>query len=546
MKKGNHNFGNWKRQGKNGGISLLVAMALAVVLTGCAASPANSGYSKSNKNGTGSGAETTVRSGFVSLPKEQLPDVSSDHACLTDYVKLDEEGLESFLAYWSANPARYSYEYAYELDRRLAEYRQVKVACHHKNKLSEITADALFDVVKENNESYLNDQSVMFHKELDDERIMAICELIEEVVNQYLKEGHGLDEDRIKCTLSDLKIVRDDTSMSFASVSAEGVMVIAPRMIENGFSITGDFSEEEIYVHEIMHVLQKECPCIYEENPDLKKAFGPFRENEDVDVNPLYDSWILEALAEKNACEYLNIGIFTYQNMVWYLDSIAFTQLPREDFQLSDVNDLSFKRELSDLYECLGAETEQEQMEALKMLYNVQIMQDCPKGFEKIYLESKGLEKMTEEEQAKLRYLMKAEACQSYSRFFYKNLANLLEEKGMPLCDVFYLIKIYEMDLNFHVAYDEEDKLSYNQELIKNYLELQNHLFGAIAEKLGVVQEEIVKEYEAYAVNWMDENGEKHQNYDLSWMTEEKREFIQYLIGEHGKYAYKSMREVKE
>lgn len=257
MKKGNHNFGNWKRQGKNGGISLLVAMALAVALTGCAASPANSGYSKSNKNGTGSGAETTVRSGFVSLPKEQLPDVSSDHARLTDYVKLDEEGLESFLAYWSANPARYSYEYAYELDRRLAEYRQVKVACHHKNKLSEITANALFDVVKENNESYLNDQSVMFHKELDDERIMAICELIEEVVNQYLKEGHGLDEDRIKRTLSDLKIVRDDTSMSFASVSAEGVMVIAPRMIKNGFSITGDFSEEEIYVHEIMHVLQK-------------------------------------------------------------------------------------------------------------------------------------------------------------------------------------------------------------------------------------------------------------------------------------------------
>lgn len=525
------------------GLCLILTLTLAVSATGCT-NKGNTGKMINSSAENNESGEFLEHKGMEVKKKRQLPETTAQQACQTDLIKLDQDDLESFRSFWDAHPTKYTYEKDYALEERLAEYDKLNLTYHHQDRLPELTADALYEIVKENNKAYLKNEIIRLYEEADETRVYKICKVIVKVVEQYLKEGHGLEEDRIKCTLSDLKILKNDCSVCYAYVTEDDAMVIAPRMIDNVHPLSRDFSEEEIYVHETMHLLQKECPCIYEENPNAIRIFGPFCQFDGEQTNPLHLGWILEALAEKDACDYLEMEPFTYTTMIYYYDSLTFTQLIRKDYQLQSSADLSFCRKLSELYDYFDVTNKQDQLEVLKMLYSVQIMQDCPEDFEKLYLKSRGLEKMTDEEVSRLRYLMKVQACQTYSRLFYKTLANALEEQDIPLCDVFYLIKLYEMDLNYHVLYNKEEQLEYNRELIQNYLDLQNAFFEVIARHLGVETEQLAAQFVEYAAEWMDDSGEKHPNYDLSWLPEEKKAFLQYMIEEHGEYAYVSVREV--
>jgi len=371
----------------------------------------------------------------------------------------------------------YDYEDIYNFDNSLNEYNDLILTNTHNSRLKNLNSNELRKVILENNKEYKEENNSSIYKQLSSKELTEVTNIIIITVNDFIKLNPNISIDRIKCVLSDLKIFTQKSSMSNAFVSNDNCLVLSPNMLKFANMINGQGTDEDVLKHEIIHFLQKGCNCDLMKNKDLKKNYGFCYNFENLEINSLDYTWFYEASAEKNMMNYTNHDPLVYKNMIGYLESLSLVNLCKSDYKVNDTENLSFKRSLDDLFNYFGATTQKEKREILNLMYSIEVMQQSPDDFYEL-LEEKNAQQKDSELIDKINYTVKGSVCETLTKYFYKNLSDNIVNKSVSLGDVFYLISIFENDINNHVVYSNGDKYSYNEHFMDTYLGIQENFFS--------------------------------------------------------------------
>lgn len=505
---------------------MFIGLASSIILTGCA----DGSRALYTEQQVSSESEIVIEQPIEEPNIEidgivPLSDVGSSKYNLQD-VYLTGDEYNNFIDDLNQIVVNYQYSNLYNIDDALSEYNKLTITSNHAGRISAINADELYNVVLENNENYMKDNPHTLYEEVSKKELKNFCIAICDIINYYLETCPEISTDRISCTLSNLKILEQEGSMSNAFVTVDNCLVVSPTMIEIIGIMDSENDVYDILTHEVIHLLQKSCNCDLRCNINLTYGYGFGYEFNNLAVNSLNNTWLYEASAEKCMCNYQNMDPITYHNMIGYMESLSMINLLNDNYNVNGTEHLSFNKTLDDLFTYFDVTTEEEKMEILNMMYSIEIIQSSPSDFYRVYEASEGIT-MNEYYETDLRLTLKGDLCQTMNKLFYRNLANRLVNENIPLEDVFYLISVYEADLNNHILYSESSKYDYNEELMQNYVNIQSKFFECISTSTGMTLEDIEELYSNYTARVYDSNGNIVNNYDLSWLESDKVSYIE-------------------
>lgn len=439
-------------------------------------------------------------------------------------VSFNEESLLEFNNFLDNTNIYYDYENLYNIEAALNEYNKLVFNDKHSHSIDITNPNELLNVILKNNEEYKKNEVMSLYKDLSNEELLSLCKLIVKTVNDFLNDNPDISKERISCVLSDLKVFNTSFTMSIAYVTGDNIMALSPNMLN--FVELLDTEKTDSIIHEIVHLLQKGCNCDYEKNSNLSHNYGFSYNFKNLKINSLDYSWLYEASAEKNMSNYTGHNPLTYQYKIGYLESLSLVNLLNDNFKVNDTERLTFKKNLDCLFESFNVKTDKEKNEVLKLMYSIEVMQMEPKEF------YEALEKITGKTPDDESYLedvcfrLKASVCGTLTKFFYRNLANSISNKNLTLQDVFYLISLFENDINSHIHYDLKERMEYNEVFMDNYISIQNTFFHYLAKSLNIDQSSVEELFNNYTSKIKDSNGNVTDNYDLSFLSEEKREYL--------------------
>lgn len=360
-----------------------------------------------------------------------------------------------------------------------------------------LAPETLFEIVKTNNTAYLETKPIMSHFQLEDDYILWACEIICNTLNRELPAlGSAAILADVDANLADLKISKPPGGdMSNAAVTDDNCMYLNPVMIKNMVSLFGEGAADKTVAHETEHILQKRsieaCDWL-----GVGRGYGFCFLWEDQPVNSMYFNWFIEASAEKLASSLLEMEPTTYTSMIGYLDTLTFLNL-LQGAGVKETPRLTQQSSLERVFELFGCETEEERLELLHMFYAIEIIQVEPDEFMPLYDDQLGHE-AAYDEVTKLKIELKNAACQTMSKYFYRNLSRLLAENQMTLREVFYLITIFESDQNLHISYTDETWSDTFRPFLENYVLLQQAFFDVLAETLELPPDELQMQFTAF------------------------------------------------
>ena len=440
---------------------------------------------------------------------------------------------------WNVN---YTYSGLYQPGAFLQRYEQsVPFSNQHDEVLDDVTVDNLYSKVLENNSSYLQAKKesagFCFYKELKNDEIRQICEYIVEAYNDFSSKKEA-NVDEVKCILNNLKIFQN-SSASNAFVNDEYCLVTSPGMIDI-LGIMNDNSNVDVYkntiVHEASHLFQLSCPDRVRETT---KMIGISPQYDD-EINPLNFSWYYEASAEKCTVNLMKTDPLVYQYMINYLESLSIATILDDNVEVSQNELNSFTKDLNSIFRMFNCTTEEEKIEIINMMYSIQIIQVEPEEF----FDALGKE-INEDEKAALKKDLRSSICSTLTKYFYKNLVEKTLNQKVSLQDLFYLISVFESDLNSHLSYNKIENYEYYEEFLTNYSEIQNEFFKAISINSGYSYEEILEKFNNYAL-YQDVDGVKKYNATLDWLTVDKQEYIMDAEGRLDTYSTANIQFVSE
>lgn len=513
----------------------LIALGLAgvtLISSGCAINIRQNNKNNNNNNNTNyasdykedntnSQEESIVET--INIDKNIPLETISNDLNYPISITMAEKNYNNFINSLEKNETYYKYSDLYLFDENLNEYNKLKMHKNHNLKLKKLDSNELYEIVKDNNKKYCEKKYSMQKNNIEDKELKNICNVIIEVCNDFVKENPMILEERLRCVLSDLKIFYRATYNN-AYVTDDNCLILSSVMIEITNINYGDNTERKTLVHEIVHLLQKGCNCDQFDN-DFIHNFGfsyNFKRTNDTSLD---FTWLYEASAEKNMCNYLNTEPMTYKNMIGYLESLSFVNLVKDDYKVNDTEKLSFYHNLDALFKFFDAETDEEKNEILKLMYSIEIMQQSPSSFKRLYTAKYNVEfddKLTDS----INYELKSPICKTLTKLFYKNLASTIKNKNIELNDIFYLISVFECDINNHILYNREDRYNYNINFINDYLEIQNEFFYTLSMSNNIEQKEIENSFKNYTSKSKNEFGKTINNYNLSWLDPSKEKYI--------------------
>lgn len=526
-------------------ILLPITMTATIILSGCGLTPngdrarysnydTSTNYSYNYTDNTPNNIPSTESSSNtqnidttdVNLDDYIIPmeDISNGNLSQTK-INFTSSNYDEIKLYLDNLTVFYEYEDLYNFKETLNEYNKLNLVDNHNCKLKNITVDELYSIIVNNNEEYKKNIKTSIYKELSSSEMREICELIVEIVNNSLKSNNDISIDRIKCVLSNLKLFKQTSSVANAFVTDDNCLIISPNMLEVASLINGKGTDKDIFIHEINHFLQKGCNCDLNNNDNLKRNFGISYGFNNVKVNSLDFTWLYEASAEKNMMNLTSHEPLVYQNMIGYLESLSLVNLLNDNYKVADTEKLSFKRNLDDLYTYFDV-ADGDKKEILNMMYSIEVMQQAPDDFYKALEEQTGKTKdnsLVDE----VNYTVKVSICETLSKLFYKNLSKNIVNKDVTLEDVFYLISLFENDLNSHIKYKDSTKYSYNERFINTYIDIQNNFFYQLSKCLNCSEEEMEDRFNNYTSNIKLSDGTIVNNYSLNFLNKEKIDYLE-------------------
>ena len=374
-----------------------------------------------------------------------------------------------------------------------------------------LTKEHLCEVVINNNEIYLENVVKSVVKELDEELIGQICEIIVDVVNDMLEQYPDIDKDRVYCNLGNLKIVEKVSALNYGAVEPEMVLHInrsTAALLEH----KDNTSMYNVIVHETMHILQFGCAC--EQIEGCERRFGPSHAYSDWEQDYADWTWLGEGSAERMACLYMGTEPMTYFNHINYILTCDLVNVLRDDIPANYIETLYFYDDPDKLFYAFDAVTEEEKKEVYKLIYSLEIMQMAPQDITEAYEKIYGIE-WTEDESGDVFNKIKRPILKTVTKKFFDNLSEVIMAKEISKNDLMFLLNLYESTMNQHLLFDNSKYDRYNAEFVDWYKAYREMLFAAF-ENLSM------EEY----LNYSASAGDAVINATLSWLPEEKLELL--------------------
>ncbi len=446
-------------------------------------------------------------------------------------LNLDDAHYNEFENYIRDIKVTYLYEDMFGIEEAFQKYKQLQfpVVSHSGDILDSnghIDASELKRKILVNNEIYLkNDEDIgiKYYKEVEDKDLTQICEIIAETV-EYHSQNNLINVDKVSCNLSTLKVFVNATP-DMAYVTDDNCLVIIPDMIGVLQIMNPDQdSFRDTIIHETMHIFQH--ACIDMKNAyDYEKNYGNSYSWEELQINPLMWLWYIEASAEKNNTNYTGDKPSTYHNMIGYLESLSLSTILKDDVLVNQTERMTLNTgRLEPLFKQFECKNEQDQNEIIKMMYSIEIMQsDCP-DFLSLYQKRYG-EELAGQDKDVYNHTTKNSILTTLTKAFYLNLAKQVSEENIPLHDVFFLITVFENDINSHVMYNNMERFEYIKDFLKVYIDIQDTFFKALSQSSNYDIEKVLDAYSDYGLTIL-KDGEKAPNYRLDWLAQDKREYI--------------------
>lgn len=532
-------------------VLITVPLIATIVLSGCSfmADGERAKYSYTGNTPNQTITQTTTSETYqqndieVDVDDLNIPLKNVGNVDLTN-IKLNYTNSQyaNFVSYLNRVKVSYGYEKIYNFDATLNEYNKLSFSSTHNYKLKDLNSSSLYNIVVENNKEFKKTNSSSIYKELDSGEASKITNLIITTVNDFIKSNKDISIDRIKCVLSDLKIFKQKSSMSNAFVTNDNCLIISPNMMKFANIVNGDGTNEDVLKHEIIHLLQKGCNCDLNKNENLKRNFGISYGFENIEINSLDFTWFYEASAEKNMVNYTGHNPLVYKNMIGYLESISLANIASDSYKVNDTEKLSFKRSINDLYNYFGVTSESDKREILNLMYSLEVMQQAPADFYELLEKETGRKKdsvLIDE----VNYTVKGSVCETLTKIFYRNLSKSIVNKDVSLGDVFYLMSVFENDINNHILYDNSKKYNYNEHFMNMYVQVQDNFFASLSANLNISQNELEDYYNNYTS--VIKNGDTtSNNYNLRFLGNDKINYLKERENSFNKYAGPSIRNV--
>ena len=384
-----------------------------------------------------------------------------------------------------------------------------------------IDISAFAAAVAVNNESYLENK-VFGLENLEENEIFKICEVIVATVEKAKEKYPELDWNKVYCTLADLKILMKTGLLSFAQVDKERVLSVNPFTASISEMRDGKNSYFNVLVHETVHMIQIGCPCEEKQHEMISRRCGLSCFWDDFSANTADWPWLIEGSAEYFMSKLTGISPRTYKFKVGYINSYTMSAILNDNVNVDDMAKLCFSNDINDLYNVFSCETQEEKDNFLRLLITTQMLQDDSDAFAGRYKDAFGIDiSQSDDADAEFRYSVKPTICISFAKEFYENLTALLNNKEIPLNDVFFLINIFESHINTHLKYTSSDNYKYNKIFVSKYLTVRDAFFDRLGKTNGISDcEEKYLSYEMF-----DETTLKI-NASISFLSEEKRDFF--------------------
>ncbi len=429
-------------------------------------------------------------------------------------VSLSEANYEAFLAALLAEGDTFQYATFYGLEEALQLYQdtqpQTVPASNLLDAAGNLDANALLAAVKANNAREMaggKNALNAFYTETDEADQVKICSLIAEVVNTVCSPS---ERQQLAGVLATMTLFNRNGSPSNAYITSHLTFVYNPTMSQmyaHGQQIAGDDSAEDVLqlvlVHEIMHLIQHKNDDLCDENGieiAICRDYQTDSNTPAAPVNSLWNTWLLEAAAEMRAAEYLRIDTHTYDKKISYVNSYNLSRFHQLQTRTDLLEAAVYNDTLEDLYAQLSLDTPEQQTEFLKFLYSVEITQTDPEDFWAQYTALTG-DTPTDAEKLAIRLAIRCEIVTYLTRSFYANLAQALHEQYVTDLDtVFYLMRLWEIDVHGHLEYTKHAYLDAARSFLPWHDQVQGQLFEALAASAGTTAAELRAQYQAYCM----------------------------------------------
>lgn len=447
-------------------------------------------------------------------------------------MDLNDSCYSDFKNFISGIKVTYLNEDLFGIEEALQKYNQLKFSVeNHSGDIldsnGQINASELEKKILDNNEIYLKNEKektgIKFYKEVEKEELEQICTIICEAFN-YHSENNLINVDKVSCNLSTLKVF-SDAQPNMAYMTKDNYLVINPDMINVLQMMNPDLdSYRNTIIHETMHIFQ--CACIDMKNSnDYEMNYGNSYSWEELEINPLMWDWHIEASAEKNNSNYTGDRPGVYHQMIGYLESLSLSTILNGAVMVNQTERMSFNTgRIETLFKQFDCQNEQDQNEVIKMMYSIEIMQNDKQDFLDLYKKRYGKE-LTGQDLDTYKHTSKNSIMTTLTKVFYLNLAKQVSEKNITLQDIFYLITVFENDINSHVKYTNVERFGYIDDFLKLYIDIQDTFFKALSQSSNYEIEKILNAYNDYGMTIL-KRGEKVPNYSLNWLIKDKREYI--------------------
>ncbi len=449
-------------------------------------------------------------------------------------VSLSDKSLKEFEDYLKTVSPEYEFSDLYAIEENLSLYEKnvapVKKHAHDVRKNGKLDSEKLYNLVLKNNKAFLEDENTVaaMYDEPSDRDIKKYCDAICKALTLYHKTYPEIDFDQVCCNLYDLKIIYPVSNFSLASIDADNIFNFSAEQIENAeLLLETDDPFKTTFYHEMSHLCQISCDCYNTDGLFWRQGM-----NADYDVTDQPDAlcwyWFIEASAEMIMANSLNVSYTTYTSYVGYANSIAYVTQLQNNVEYRDILTLSFTNDINELYKIFDAQTEEEKLEIIKMMYSIEILQTQPSEFDYAYEKKYGKPINHDDDLIDRQFAIdvKDDALLTLTKVFYRNLARQINKGNVTLEDALYLIRIWEAKLGYHTSCDTYGFVAQFKDFYVDYLEIQDEFFKLFGTENDATTEELHAMLEDYSINIQQDGVKKSPNCDLKFLTKAEKTFI--------------------
>lgn len=393
-----------------------------------------------------------------------------------------------------------------------------------------VNESKLLQSVIDNSPTYKeeNKDKCLFYSVITDQKkLKEIVHIVAESINEDLPYKTEEDIKELDCTLGSLRVF-SNTGLNAAGITNDNVLLINEPMIKMLEINSGneDGIVHTIY-HESKHLEQVSCND-YDHEP--YEYQGVSVKSDNMAKNPYSWTWLLEGSAEKTSTAQVGGNDEAYINLVGYVETVDLATIPSSlSLTGNDIEQTTLNKDRAKFYELLGANNGISQKEIVEAMYAMEIVQKKVATYQEDYKNNYGAE-LSDDEYLNIRYSLRRDFILEMSKIFYNNLAISINNRNdVTLEDIFYLITIFEGDMNYHLDYCKSGRITDDtdtQNFLRRYAEIQESFFSSITVCNSIEYSDIIEKYNQYGLFVKSDNQELSANASLRWMNDSKKAWL--------------------